>query len=63
MQVPPELLLVFSVNQLKHTLVHHVGLAGESGVFVLIHRLSSRGGGHRYTQTPDMRLCEWRWTC
>lgn len=28
-QVPPELLLVISVDQLKHTLVHHVSLEGK----------------------------------
>lgn len=27
-QVAPELLLVLGVDQLKHTLVHHVGLRG-----------------------------------
>lgn len=30
MQVPPELLLVFSVDQLEHTLVHHVRLEGKN---------------------------------
>lgn len=27
-EIPPELLLVFSVDHLKHTLVHNIGLTG-----------------------------------